>query len=161
MTQPWLRQSVFTWPCWKVLFFKIKLKNTYCELVGSCSCGIFVGSLYILVLSYFYKSMSKIWSGASGPSLTCLSFKCLQIDSFQTDSTWQMFPLTYHFTSSHLLSFSSTCLSILTTWASRLSLAWLNWWSKGPAEQNNLFCKAKQGERKKKSNGGGQFWELR
>lgn len=55
-----------------------------------------------------------------------------------------------------LLSFSSTCLSILTTQASRLSLAWLNWWSKG-TEQNNLQTfffffsgRQKQGERRRR-----------
>lgn len=91
----------------------------------------------------FPKDKFRSWSGPFGSTATGLS-RWTAIILIAADKC----------SISHFLLFSSTCLSILMTWASRLSLAWLNWWSKGPTEQNNLQTffswKAKQEEGEEK-----------
>lgn len=78
--------------------------------------------------------------------LTCLSFKGLSMDSFQTDGTWQMFPLTYDFTSSHLLSFSSTCLRILMTYLT--GFLWPSWTDGASVLQSRIIYSGRQNKEK-------------
>lgn len=97
--------------------------------------------LYVLNLdSIFFSSRTKSqsWCGLFEAPLWPAWFSRVSRWTAVTLILLTTFPWHTISPSSNLFVFSSTCLNISTTWACRLFLAWLNWWSKGPTEQNNL-----------------------
>lgn len=84
------------------------------------------------------------------------------MDSFHSDSTWQTFPLTFHFT---LLPFLVVLFHMPKHFNYRLpGFLWPGWIDGARVLQSRTICrlffwKAKQGEREERSNGGGGDFE--
>lgn len=128
--------------------------STYCAPGSPRSGGVvaYFGALlyFTFRLASAFGSKSQIWPIRT-PLWPAFSSRVSRRTAFILIAPDKCFP--WHTISPfpHLLSFSSACLSILMTQASRLSLAWLNWWSK--VLQSRTICRPFFSGRQNKAQG--------
>lgn len=122
-----------------------------CTFSGFFAFHSLVGCIYFYFLFFLsqQKQTKLEWSIWSPPDLLFFprSLRWTAIILIAADKRFPWHTISPYY---HLVSSSSTCLSILTTSASRLSLACLNWWSNGPSEQNTLQASFFSSERQNK-----------